>query len=71
MTKKFTILSLSRDRQGKISLETCVLLSMPGKTKCRTSLDIRKLKNASDKFRGKNDSQSEDCGLKILQIKYA
>ena len=34
-------------------LETCVLWSMPGETKCRTSLDIRKFKNASDKFRGK------------------
>ena len=39
--------------QEKPFLETCILLSMPGETKCRTSLNIRKLKNASDKFKGK------------------
>ena len=40
-------------------LETCILLSMPGETKCRTSLDIRKLKDASDKFRGKTTLSPE------------
>ena len=60
MTKKCTILSLSRGRPGKKTfLETCILLSMPSETKCRTSLDIRKLKNASDKFRGKTTLSSK------------